>query len=280
MDSQMIFSKPLYVLSVLALLLTPTLSYAEDALIFSAPPRETPEKGVKTYGEIAAFLTKVIGKKVIYKHSRNWMAYSADMRKGKYDIVFDGPHFVSWRVKAQDHTPLVKIPGDFTFVILTQKDNDKIQTVSDLVSKKICGHAPPNQGTLRIYNQFENPMRLPVLNQVKGWRNIYKAMINKECDGAIVPSKIYNKLDKEGLQTRVLLRTKATPGQAITASKKFNVKMVTKMREALLSEEGKLATAALRKRFASPKLTEATSNEYDTVYKILRDTYGFNVAGK
>ena len=32
----------------------------------------------------------------------------------------------------------------------------------------LCGHALPNQDTLRLYNQFGNPSRLSILRSVNG----------------------------------------------------------------------------------------------------------------
>ena len=68
-------------------------------LILSAPPRETAEAGMKIYGPIAQHLSKLLGVIVTYKHPGNWMTYQHEMRDDKYDIIFDGPHFISWREK-------------------------------------------------------------------------------------------------------------------------------------------------------------------------------------
>ena len=131
-------------------------SFAET-LILTAPPRESIEKGKHTYEPIAKYLSSVLNKKIEYQHPGNWLSYSADMRKGKYDLVFDGPHFVSWRIQRLRHTPLVKIPGGFIFRFVADKANRKVSKVDDLIGRKVCGHAPPNQGTLRLYNEFRNP---------------------------------------------------------------------------------------------------------------------------
>ncbi len=250
---------------------------AEESLVFTAPPRETLKKGIKTYAPIADYLSKVVGRKIEYRHPGNWLSYSADMRKGKYDIVFDGPHFVSWRVNHLHHIPLVKIPGGFIFRFVARKNNDKINKVSDLVGRRVCGHAPPNQGTLRLYNEFENPVRLPILVIEKGWRNIYKAMFKGRCEAAILPDKIYREVDPKSDQSKVLFTSNPVPGQAITVCSKFKRADILKMRKALMSDEGMKATAALRKRFASPKLTTATASEYDGVDRLLANTYGFGL---
>jgi len=35
--------------------------------------------------------------------------------------VFDGPHFVSWRMTKLQHVPLVKFPGNLEFVVAVRK---------------------------------------------------------------------------------------------------------------------------------------------------------------
>lgn len=250
---------------------------AEDFYIFSAPPRETPQDGEKTYGPIASYLSILLNKKIVYEHPGNWLSYSSNMRQGKYDVVFDGPHFVSWRISRLKHVPAVKIPGGFIFRFVTDKNNTRISTVDDLVGKRVCGHAPPNQGTLRLYDEFKNPMRLPILVPEKGWRNIYTAMMKGKCDAAILPDKIYKEVDPSYTQSKVLFTSNPVPGQAITVGPRFNRLEVTKIREALLSQSGQQATEILRKRFASPLLVSANTEEYDGIYRLLAHTHGFDV---
>ena len=248
----------------------------EEELLFSAPPRESPQEGEQTYGPIAEFLSKILGRKIVYKHPGNWMSYAANMRKDLYAVVFDGPHFVSWRIYKKGHFPTVKIPGDFYFVFVTKKDNKGINKVKDLVGKKVCGHAPPNQGTLRLFEALNNPMRQPILVQVKGWRNIFQKAIDGECAAGIVPYKIYNELDPRRVLSKVIYETKHVSGQAITLSKRFTLNEAEKARDALLSPEGQEATKALRDRFASPPLVAATQEEFEGEYTLLLQSYGFD----
>lgn len=246
-----------------------------DALMFSAPPRETPEKGKKVYAPIAKFISKTLGREVVYRHPLNWANYSSNLRKDTYDLIFDGPHFVSWRIANRKHRPIIKIPGDFFFYFISRKDNLEIVTLKDVVGKSVCGQAPPNQGTLRLLDKFENPMRQPYIKEVRGWRNIFKAVISKKCEVGIVPSKIYNEMDEGRRKTKIIFETTHVAGQAITGGNKINLKEINEIRTALLSSDGYKATKALRQRFSSPILTAATVEEYNDIYKLLRHTYWF-----
>lgn len=249
----------------------------EEFYIFSAPPRESPQDGENTYKPVADYLSVLLNKKIVYEHPGDWLSYSSNMRAGRYDVVFDGPHFVSWRINRLKHTPVVKIPGGFIFRFVTDKHNKGINNVDDLVGKRVCGHAPPNQGTLRLYDEFKNPMRLPILVPEKGWRNIYTSMIKGKCDAAILPDKIYQEIDPKSIQSKVLFTSNPVPGQAITVGPRFNRLEVTKIRDSLLTQNGNKATASLRKRFASPQLVVANNEEYDGIYHLLAHSHGFDV---
>ena len=243
--------------------------------VFSSPPRSNAAEETAYFQPIAEYLTRVTGKKFVYKYSGNWLAYQSNMQKDRYDLVFDGPHFVSWRIAHREHEPLVKIPGEFVFVFLARKNNTGIQVLNDLAGRTVCGHAPPNQGTLHLYNMFTNPSRQPQLVDVQGWRPIYKAMLADKCVGSVVPIKIYNELDPNGKDTKILHTTKAAPGQAFTASKRIPADVRAKIAEALMSEQGQAVTAKLREYYPSKPYVRATKPEYAGEEVLLKDSYGF-----
>lgn len=259
-------------------LLLPAHSYAADKYIFTAPPRETPEAGLRTYGPIAEHLSKVLNKNIVYQHPGNWISYTHNMRHEKYDLVFDGPHFVSWRIKHIQHTPLVRMSGEIVFHYVTSKTNTHVQNADDLIGKRVCGHAPPNMGTLRLYSQFNNPMRLPTLVPKRGWNKIYYAMHEGKCEAAIVPDKIYKAIDPNSQTSKVIFSSSPLPGQAFTASPRFTMEEIAMMKKSLMSQAGQQATARLRQRFGTKKLIDTNKDEFKDTYKLLVHAYGFNLS--
>src|SRR4030065_392505 len=54
---------------------TPTAPLpGEDALVLSAPPRDTPEEGAKRFAPFADYLSQALGRQVVYRHAGNWCA--------------------------------------------------------------------------------------------------------------------------------------------------------------------------------------------------------------
>ncbi len=117
----LLFFRKFYRLPVNVLFLLCCCSAARADLLLTAPPRESVADGQKQYGPLAEKLTQILGEKVTYQQPKGWLFYQRDMRADKFDIVFDGPHFISWRIKRFGHTPVAKLPGTLVFIVVTEK---------------------------------------------------------------------------------------------------------------------------------------------------------------
>lgn len=249
----------------------------DDVIVFTAPPRGTKVAETKTYQPIAEFLTKVIGKKVVYQQPVSWLHYQKDMWNDKLQIAFDGPHFVSWRMNKMNHTPLVKLPQPHVWVVVARKDDKSTNTLKDIEGRSFCGHPPPNFGTLTIRSQIESVTREPKLVIRKGWKNIFNAVVDEQiCHSGVLPITNLSKYDPNGTQVKVVYQHKPYANQAFTISNHFPLKMREKIRQALLSEEGQRAMQNLRNRYAKgKKLVAANNQEYRYVSDVLKNVYGY-----
>lgn len=250
-------------------LLPASLPLASAELIMTAPPRELPEAGEKIYAPLAEYLSGVLGEKVTYKHPKNWLQYQRDLRHDVYDIVFDGPHFVSWRMAHLNHEVLVKLPGTLEFVIVVGKDDKGIREMKDLIGKKICGIPPPNLATLTVIEQFQNPVRQPIIWGVRGgFPTVYKTFRQGGCRAAVFRTTFFEKKlsDEDRSMMKVLFKSKALPNQAISVSSRVKSKYKKEIiRSLTLDENGKRAAQAIVKRFGGKKATPfiaASKDEY------------------
>jgi ABC-type phosphate/phosphonate transport system substrate-binding protein len=244
--------------------------------VFSAPPRESAQAAAEIYGPIAEYLSAITGKQVVYRQPANWLAYQAEMRKGDYDLVFDGPHFNAWRAANLQHNILVKAPGEHSFVVVVKKDNDKVRELKQLTGRGICGMSPPSLGTLTVLNEFENPMRQPLIVSTDSWDNIYRGMQTGRCTAAILPSRNLAVLDPQGTATRVLFKAKAYPNQAFSAGPRVAPEDQVKIARALSAPNARTATAKLREAYAlNGDFQATTKDEYAGVASILKDTWGY-----
>jgi hypothetical protein len=249
---------------------------AAEEYILTSPPRESKAKGVEIYQPIADYLTQLTGKPFVYRYPQNWLTYQSDMQKGLYDIVFDGPGFIGWRIAKQDHVPLIKVPGNLVFVLVTKKENDKFREFKDMAGHTICAFAPPNMSTLTVQYQFDNPARQPLIVETKSFKAAYEGVLSGKCKGGILQAKMYEEFDKEKQAMKVLFKSKPIANQAFTASARIPPEMRQKITEGLLSPQGEAALAKLREEFKGQKFVPASREEYEGLGMLLRDVWGFD----
>lgn len=240
--------------------------YAID-LVLTAPPRETPEAGKKLYGPLAAHLSELLRTKVIYEHPKNWLNYQNQMRNDKYDIIFDGPHFASWRIAHLGHEVLAKLPGQLQFILVADKNNEKIQTTSDLIGKSFCGISPPNLSTLSVLDHFRNPARQPRIKGIKGGMGKVFANFKKgKCDAAVLRTDFYKKklTDEQRNSVKELYSSRVMPNQAISVSRRISKEAKTVIANSLTTGTGVASTSGILKRFSgkSKSLIKASNLEY------------------
>ena len=241
--------------------------------VFSAPPRGTVAEEKEIYDPIMAYLSQATGQRFVFKPSGNWLAYGKEMTEGRYDLVFDGPHFNGWREARLQHRPLVKLPEDFVFVVAARADDASIKDVKSLAGRAVCAHAPPNLGTLTMMSKFDNPSRQPFIVQVEGWKASYEGVLSKECVATVLPLKNLNKFDNgANKKTRILYQHVALPNQAFSAAPSIPADVQVKIAKALLSEEGKRVAAKLLETYAAKQFVTASPEEYAGLGILLKDS--------
>ncbi len=237
--------------AVLATLLL-AVGVARADLIFTAPPRESVVKGKEIYGPLADYLTQLLGTKVVYQHPEGWPQYTRAMREGKYDLVFDGPHFTSWRMAHVQHQPLVRLPGQLVFHLLAKADDNGVNSPQDLAGRRICGLAPPNLATMSVIRQFPNPARQPVIVPAKGGvPGVFKGMEEGKCRAAVVRTQFYDKIltDEQRAGVKILSTSAKYPNQSISAGPNVTDEQKQKIIGALTGD-GAQAAHGIFERFA------------------------------
>ncbi|MBD3671858.1 MAG: PhnD/SsuA/transferrin family substrate-binding protein [Gammaproteobacteria bacterium] len=252
----------------LACMLMLLQSSALAELILTAPPRESLSQGEAIYGPIAKHFSRVTGQNVSYVHPDNWLNYQQQMRKGKYDIVFDGPHFMSWRMANLNHSPLAKLEGQLRFILISKTDQTDINDIGDLVGRKICGLPPPNLATLTMFAEFQNPVRQPIFVGIRGgFGQVYRAFQEGQCDAAVFRDSFYkgkiSEPDKKAV--KIIFTSNPLPNQGFTVdANKLPAAMQRDIMQSLLSDAGIEATRPLLQRFAknTHSLLPASESEY------------------
>ena len=256
--------------------IVPAIAKPLDEYVFIAAPDRSTTIAHETYGPIVDYLSQVTGKRIVYRYSPDWRTYQQAMQQGEYDLAFDSSHFVSWRISRLGHEPLVKAAQKDIFVVLASRRDHQLNLLQDLAGRSVCGHAPPNYATLRVYQKFDNPARQPVLIPEQSWRAVYQAMITGKCDGAIMSLEAYHQVDPDSRHARIIFKSKAIPGQALTAGPRLSPEDKAAITRALLSPEGRKVTKKLRQQLGTTRITRAIKSEYAGLDTILHSVWGFS----
>ncbi len=237
-------------------------------LVFTAPPRESKQAGEEQYGPLAEFFTEQLGQSVKYEHPGNWLTYQSDMRNGKYDIVFDGPHFAAWRQTHLQHDMLVKLPGYLQFYMLARAGDSKISSPDDLIGKKICGISPPNLSSLSMLAIYSNPVRQPIIKGIKGGMGkVHKVFMSGECEAMVLRTTFYHKKLKpeQREKLKIIYTTERMPQQVISVGERVNRTEKQKLQNYLLkSQKGQQALQPTLRRFGgkAKSFLRASNEEY------------------
>ena len=219
--------------------------------ILSAPPRENSALSEETYEPLAEYLSKLLGDKVVYQKPNGWFDYAQKMRDGKYDIVFDGPHFAAWRVKHLHHIPIAVLPGTLDFDVIANVSDNEINKVQDLNGQKICGMVSPHLGTSLVYELFENPVLQPLIEEVRGGpQDVFNAFKEGQCRATIMRNAYFDRLPmEEKVKLKIVAKTKSLPNQTITISNRLE-KNAKKIADFMVSKEGAVAAKGLLSRYS------------------------------
>jgi ABC-type phosphate/phosphonate transport system substrate-binding protein len=245
-----------------------------DALIFAAPPRESAEEAVRIYQPMVEYLSKAIGKRIVFKYPRTWGVYRTEMINDRYDLVFDGPHFISYRVEKLGHNVLAKLSDTREFVVVTRKD-EKVQTTADLVGRTFCVQPPPNLAALIALSQFDDARRQPVLVPTKGWDKVYNGILSGRCVAGVFPESNLQAIDKERVM-KVLYKSPAMPEQALSASPRVSAADQAKIIAAMTAAESAAPTERVRATAkGGERFVRADNKEYTGIASLLKKQWGF-----
>lgn len=252
-----------------------------EVFVISSAPKGTQLAESQLWGPVAELLSRKTGKQFVYEYGENWLAYQKRMLEDRYDLNFDGPHFVGWRLVAADHSVVAKLAEKHVFVIVVRDDEVRIKKPTDLAGRGICAHAPPNLGTLVLLSQFTNPARQPRIVETKGWDGAFYGMMDGKCLATVLPDKNLAKFEKEsGKKAKIIYTHPVLPNQALTAGPRINETLRGRIEAALSSPEGIEIMNRVAAEYGSKEFTTATRAEYAPVADLLREERGFGDALK
>lgn len=252
----------------------------EETIVFSTAPTHTPEETAQLYRPLASFLTQVTGKKVVISPAKNFIEYSNQMRMGKYDLLFDGPHLVGWRMEQMGHIPFARLPGTIKIVIVAREES-LVKTMQELEEgrNKVCAFASPNMLTMAFLSYYPHPARQPILVRTQGFKELEQCLRSDHGEVAVLRDKLWNKMDQTGLKL-IAAPERGYPERTFSISNRLDGKLRKQIAEAMLSEEGQKVIQGVLQRFKKDKLIKANPADYEGLGNLLNSVWGFHTANQ
>jgi ABC-type phosphate/phosphonate transport system substrate-binding protein len=249
---------------------------AQEEIIFSTPPTQSAAQTVKAYGPLAEYLSQVTGKQITLTPARSFLEYSNKMRAGEYDLLFDGPHFIGYRMEKLGHLVLAKVPGELRFVVVA-KDDSPVESVDQLIGKKVCGPASPNLATLSFLDQLPNPVRQPIMVPTTGFGPALKCVRQNKAEAAVLRDKFWERQDHSGLKV-IYVTERPLPGRGFSISPGVDASTRAKIQDALIGAQGdELAKKALAPIGGGSKgFVRADPAEFEGLGRLLKGVWGFH----
>jgi len=239
----------------------------DDFLIGASPGLEI-EQRESMLLPIARLLENTTGVKFRYIPPKHWPGYMEDMRNSKYSLLLDEPHLASWRLENLAHVPIVRLPGNMSFVIAARKRDEDIVALADIAGHVVCAGAPPALDGLILFEQFDNPSRQPQLLPTSGFQEAYGYLVQGRCRAAVLRRADYEAGSHGGDALRILYLSETFPNWTLSADSRISETLLDRIRQALLDPAG---TGEL---VPGGRLLPANAADYSGLGRLLDNFWG------
>lgn len=188
----------------------------------------------KAFAPLAEYLSKASGHTITLKTAYDYADFWLLMKNGShYDLIFDAPFYVDYRIKYQKHVPLAKVPGLVSYSLVTLSSTGIFEP-AELIGKKIATLTPPAPGGLVMFKMFPNPSRQPYIHPVRSAEDAMKLLLAGKVVAAMVPTPLAAQAMAQGKEISTVATTEQTPHMTITASPKIDEATRKKIAVALI----------------------------------------------
>jgi ABC-type phosphate/phosphonate transport system substrate-binding protein len=248
----------------------------EEPIVFSTAPTHSTEETVRLYRPLMSYLSEVTGRQFVIDPADNFIQYSIRMRLEKYDMLFDGPHLVGWRMEHTGHTPVARLPGTIRIVVAAREES-KLQGMAELEEgqARVCAFTSPNMLTMAFLSYFPHPARQPLLVRTQGFKQLEQCLRSGRGEAAVLRDKLWQKMDQQGLRL-IAEPPRGYPERTFTLSNRLGEPLRQKVAQALLSEEGIKVAQGILQRFKKETLLKAEPADYAGLGNLLNTVWGFH----
>lgn len=257
-----------------AILFLPSLAHTDDApLVVLIQPLPGEERIAATYEPLARYLETLTGRRCTIQIPPTFPAYWDVLRRNNYDMAFDGPHFTDYRAQKFGFTVLAKIPDTASYS-LVMRDAARVLDPAQLVGRRIASLGLLSMGAPRLSAMFPNPVRQPVLVDVRTAGEAVDMLLDKRVEAAFLPTAVLGERLRRGDIT-VILTTEPGARLMFSTSARMPPQMRDKIRDGLLGATETDAGRAMLEALGLPRFEAATPESFVNQRSVLKTYWGY-----
>lgn len=264
------FLPALHRLVAMLALLAATLPVLAAELTFAVHPVLPQARTVQVYQPLVDYLSQATGQKIRLVTNTNFLTHWQAMKRDKYDLILDGPHFTAYRIARMGYTALAKLPEVISYTLVAN-ENQMILEPTELIGKTIATTPAPAIGALRLAEIYPNPLRQPAIVETPDAEQAAELAVQGKVAAAMIPAALVGRYP--GLTT--VLTTEQVPSPGISVSPAVSVELQQALRRALLdapnTPEGRKALEALN----VPALEPADDDSFHGLERLLEGMWGY-----
>lgn len=256
------------------LLCPPGLTAAEDdALVMLIQPLPREERIGASYQPLARYIETLTGRRCTIQIPPSFPAYWDVLRRNNYDIAFDGPHFTDYRAQKFGFDVLAKIPDTASYSLITRAASPLLDPTL-LVGRRIASLGLLSMGAARLSAMFPNPVRQPVLIDVRTAEEAIDMLLDKRVEAAFLPTTVVSARLRAGGIT-VILTTEPGARLMLSASNRLVPPMREKIREGLLHAGETEAGRAMLQALELPRFEPVPAESFANQRNVLKSYWGY-----
>lgn len=257
-----------------ALLSLPCLVSADDeALVMLIQPLPRDERIGASFQPLARYIEALTGRRCTIQIPLNFPAYWDVLRRNNYDIALDGPHFTDYRAQKFGFHVLAKIPDTASYSLI-MRDASPVLDPTLLVGRRIASLGLLSMGAARLSAMFPNPVRQPVLLDVRTADEAIEMLLDKRVEAAFLPTAVVGeRLRRSGLA--VILTTEPAGRLMLSASARMSPEMRDRIRDGLLHANETDAGRVMLQALGLPRFEPATTDSFANQRNVLKSYWGY-----
>jgi ABC-type phosphate/phosphonate transport system substrate-binding protein len=225
------------------------------------------------YAAFADYLGTAIGRRCTIHMPPNYVVHWEALRRNNYDLALDASHYTDYRIQKFGFSVLARVPDTESYSLVV-RDDRRLHDPTALAAKRIATLGLPSMAAARLHAMFPNPVRQPIVVEVKSAADGLAMLLAKQVDAAMLPTPAISRRVEQGGLSVVLTTEPITP-LALSVSPRLTPALQDKIRLAILGAHETSTGRAMLQRIGFGRFEPANAEMFANQGNVLKGYWGY-----